>query len=425
MVRQTVKLITGCLPGRSQVWATVALTLYSLFLYVLGVTVATAPAWAITSATGWVRVIPQATASTYLQASRAGMLTSVGQAIAASSGQSVAVRIVTSAGGWPALGVLAGMTLFQLYYNAQQTTAIQAAAAPPGGVSINGTTLPAGTTVTACPGGPSCQWFYAEYINVPTPHTPPNPTGGCLLSSVGSVPSGWAGWYSDPLAPQTCLAYRPQSNPNNVATQQPGDPPAGPQVAAYLDSLPTNDPNSITSNTTSVGAGTQPTPAQNMTNQPVDASALPTQVVPAGSVDPGATVVDPNAVPPANTQTQTSQQTQTTTTDPQTGVVTTNTTDDSTVSCTSGSHDERTFGSILQQHMETWKGSGIVGQLSLLQSLAWPDTLPTIAFNSPRWGNHTVNFNDWATIFLALRALTIAGAGFAAYRIIFIGGSSS
>jgi hypothetical protein len=403
--------------------AIVGLALYGLFLYVLGVTIATAPAWALTSSTGWVRVIPPATANAYLQSSRTIMVSSVGQAIAASSGQSVALRIVTSAGGWPALGVLAGLTLFQLYYNAQQTAAIKAAATPPGAVTINGTTLPAGTTLYTCPGGSQCQWFYAEYITVPTPHQPPQI--GCDVTMAGPVPSGWAGWYSG-NAPETCLAYRPQSNPNNVATQQPGDPPTGPQVAAYIDSLPANDPNSVATNTTSVGAGSQPTPAQSTTNQPVDASALQTQVVPAGTVDPAATVVDPNAVPPPNTQTQTTQQTQTTTsttstTDPQTGAVTTNTTDDSTVSCISGSHDERSFASVLQEHMDRWKGSGIAGQLALLQNLTWPTAYPTYSFSSALFGTFSFDFSQWSGVLTALRTLIIAASSLVAYRIIFVG----
>jgi hypothetical protein len=138
-------------------------------------------------------------------------------------------------------------------------------------------------------------------------------------------------------------------------------------------------------------------------------------------------VVNPDATPPVGTQTtsSTSQQTTTTTTTTTNPDGSTTTQDDTTttVQCSTGEHDLRSFGSILDQHLTTWRGSGIAGQLALLQSLTWPSDLPTISLNSSLFGNFSVNFNDWSTMFLALRAIVIAGASFAAYRIIFVGNS--
>ena len=147
---------------------------------------------------------------------------------------------------------------------------------------------------------------------------------------------------------------------------------------------------------------------------------MPTTVVPANNVPPGSSVVDPNAPAPSQ-QTQTTQQTSTTTT-------TTNPdgsqTDQSTasVSCASGQHSNRTFGSVLQDHYNVWSASGLLGTLEVLKNLSWPTTFPTYTLHSSIMGTFTFDFNAWSGVINALRALVIAGAGFVAYRIIFIGG---
>ncbi len=81
------------------------------------------------------------------------------------------------------------------------------------------------------------------------------------------------------------------------------------------------------------------------------------------------------------------------------------------------------FGSILQTHIETWRGSGLAGALSTLQLLTWPSTSPTYTLNSGLLGTFSFDFTAWNGILVALRSLIIAGASFAAYRIIFVGGS--
>jgi hypothetical protein len=143
-------------------------------------------------------------------------------------------------------------------------------------------------------------------------------------------------------------------------------------------------------------------------------------------VGPTDAVVDPNAPKPAGTEnqsvTQTTTTTTTTTTNPD-GSTTDTQQDSAVVSCSGGEHDGRSFGSILQTHITTWQGSGLLSALALLQTLTWPETLPTITFTSATWGTHQVDFNQWASVFTVLRTLTIAGAGFAAYRIIFVGNS--
>jgi hypothetical protein len=175
-----------------------------------------------------------------------------------------------------------------------------------------------------------------------------------------------------------------------------------------------------------VGAGVSPTPASSVATVPVNATDVGTAVVPASSVSPSDTVVNPSAPAPAGPQTTTESQSETTTTTTTTnpdGSVTKVEESEAVSTCTGGEHDARSFGSILQTHIETWKGSGLAGALSTLQLLTWPSASPTYTLNSGLLGTFSFDFTAWNGILIALRSLIIAGASFAAYRIIFVGGS--
>ena len=104
------------------------------------------------------------------------------------------------------------------------------------------------------------------------------------------------------------------------------------------------------------------------------------------------------------------------------GSVTTADTDTAPVSCATGTHEVRSFGGILQTHMETWKGSGLLSALNLLGTLVWPTTSPTYTLTSAFLGTFTFDFTAWAGMLLAIRSVIIAMAGFVAYKIIFVGG---
>ena len=80
------------------------------------------------------------------------------------------------------------------------------------------------------------------------------------------------------------------------------------------------------------------------------------------------------------------------------------------------------FGSVLQDHYNVWSASGLLGTFKLLKNLSWPTTFPTYTLHSTVMGTFTFDFNAWSGMINALRALVIAGAGFVAYRIIFVGG---
>ena len=226
--------------------------------------------------------------------------------------------------------------------------------------------------------------------------------------------------------PNTCVAYHNIGQPN-PATQGAASPATAQNVSNYLGGLPASDPNSPASNFDPVGAGVAPSSATKVVEFPINSTELQTQVVPATSVSPTDTVLDPSAEPGAGpvstTQTQSTTTTTTTTTNPDGSTTTQD--DTTTVSqCSSGQHDSRTLGTILQSHLTTWRGSCIAGALSTLQLLTWPSASPTYTLQSGLLGTFSFDFTAWNGILLGLRSLIIAGASFAAYRIIFVGGSA-
>jgi hypothetical protein len=209
-------------------------------------------------------------------------------------------------------------------------------------------------------------------------------------------------------------------NGANLATSQPGTPSTQ-QLQNYLTGLPSSDPLAPEKQTDPAGmTNPAPTGSSSTTNLPVSPTEMPTTVVPANNIPAGSSVVDPNAPAPSQ-QTQTTEQssTTTTTTNPD-GSQTEQST--ASVSCASGQHSNRTFGSVLQDHYNVWSASGLLGTLELLKNLSWPTTFPTYTLQSSVMGTFTFDFNAWSGVINALRALVIAGAGFVAYRIIFIGG---
>ena len=412
-----------------------SLVLYMLLVDVVACSLVVFPAYAFqvsSSTTGYVRIASQAAQVAMLSAQRSATLASVAPLISGASAGSVAVRLVAGSVGWPALGIVAGMTLAMLYYNSTQVSALKAAAAPPGPWTIPGATISGfHTTVSApCPG---CGSTYDQMIRVVG--TSPAGSSGCVVSVPTLVP-GWTGWGSmfvgDPFD-GGCSSYHYADSPASKATQAAGAPATSQQLHDYVTGLPATDPNSVESNTVPVGSQVAPTPADATAAIPVPSTGLATSVVPAPSVSPTDVVVNPNATPPAGTETthQTTQTTTgtattttTTTTNPDGSVTETRTQsqeETSAASCAEGNHDPRTFGSILQDHMSLWQGSGLLSALNLLKTLSWPSTVPTYTLSSNLFGSFTLDFSAWSGLLTALRSLIIALAAFVAYRIIFVG----
>jgi hypothetical protein len=415
------------IPGWPVCRAALALSAYSGFLAVLGVMLCVTPAQALISTTGYARIASQSAMNAMNVAKRSLAVQSIGSAIASSgSGASVAARIVASGVGWPAIGIAAGLVVAQYVLNQQQVADIKSQSGDPGAVSAGSNPMPAGTIIQPCPGTAGCLPNTDQKLTAPSPQPPPSPGCSSQIFTSSPLPAGWAGWYSEPGVPNTCVAYHNIGQPN-PASQAPASPPTPQDITDYLGGLPASDPNSVESNFDQVGAGVSPTSAETVVEFPINSTELQTQVVPASSVSPTDTVLDPSAEPGAGpvstTETQSSTTTTTTTTNPD-GSTTTQEETTAVSDCSAGQHDSRTLGTILQSHIATWRGSGIAGALSTLQLLTWPSASPTYTLNSGLLGTFSFDFTAWNGIFLALRSLIIAGASFAAYRIIFVGGSA-
>ena len=411
------------------------LALYLVLVDLLSLYLVVFPAYAFqvsSSTTGYVRVAPQSAVTAMVGAQRAAMIASASSFLTSSTAGSIGVRLVAGSLGWPVLGVVAGVTLAMLYYDATKTAAIKAAAAGPGAVSIPGYTFQ--STPTNHPeyvsnyGGTYDAIITFSYL--PFPPAPNN-----ITCPSYTMPSGWIGPYSQSNPPAHCLYLHYANSVYNASDMVvgPAAPPTPTQVATYIGNLPASDPNSIESNTLPIGSQVQPTPADQTASNPVPASALPTSVVPATDVLPTDLVIDANAPAPTGTQqtqtktqqtTGTTTETTTTTTNPD-GSVTTETTkseeETSTASCTVGNHDQRSFGSILQDHMNLWAGSGLLSALNLLKNLTWPTGIPTYSLQSNLLGNFTLDFSAWSGMLTAIRSIIIAVASFVAYRIVFVG----
>ena len=399
---------------------TLTRALYLLFVDLVCYALVVHPVYAFqvsSSTTGYARVASQAAVSAYQGARAVAQAEAIAAAVVGSaSGASVALRLVAGA-SWPALGVLAGVTLLQIYLDSQKTDALKAAAAPPAEVSTPGFTAPAGSELIAC--STPCYGNNNQILIIPFNEQLRQTTGsGCSFDPTPGT--GWSGPWTIPNHPG-CGWLHQGSETSTVAIQAAGGPATAPQIADYLKA----NPSTMTDNLTVVGVAGQPQSADTVATVPVTPTELPTSVVPASQVAPTDAVIDPSAPKPnqtTSTQTTTQHTTTTTTTTTNPDGSTTKAEEATAVqSCTSGNHEQRTAGSILQDHMKVWGGSGLVGALNLLKTLTWPSTPPTYMLTSATWGTYTLDFAPWTGMLTAIRSIIIALAGFVAYRIIFVG----
>lgn len=400
---------------------------YLLFVWALAVVWTMLPGSVFAyQATQYARVVAQAEQIALAHARAATTAASVASAAVATTPPSTLIKFVTSA-NWLGLAVLAGVTIMSLYYSSQQLQAVRQAATPSAGadgqnptrhydvygIGTNGSCLATIPSGPGAGGSKSCMTGYDQIAVLAVGQ-------GCFTGwgntadweAYGSTGSG------DGVA---CWVAHKSGRPNGLVVAQ-GQPATQQQVQTYLQSLSDSDPNSLVSHSAPGGSNhSAPGPADNATTigiDPADAASTVKQK-PVPAMD---SMVADNVPPPAGTQQQQTQQqaaTTSTVTNPD-GSATETTI--ATVACTTPDHEPRTMASVLQAHQETWNTSGLIGAVNLLKNLVWPTTLPTISLPSQFFGTQTVNFNDWAWFFTALRALVIAIATLASYRIIFVGG---
>lgn len=395
--------------------------------------VAVEPSYAlIPSSTGYQRIASAASISAYQVAHRSLMVQQVAAAVSAPTAASVVARIVTGPIGWTALGIAAAVTIASMYYpqskiadlNQQARASLPQVVALPGGqVAPSGSVLQNGCT-TLSNGCEQSLYVVAGLA-----------LAACVGLSSGSPPNGWFAvqrqivQWPGATAPNCYNVYVVSyngANGGNLASQQAPTTITEPQAAAYVGGLPANDPNSIESNTAPVGAGQTAPAASNSTTQQASTTDIATQVKPASQVSPTDSVLDPNAPAPTGPQAVTTPEattttTTTTTTNPDGSVTQQQTEEPQVVSCDIGTHDQRSFGSVLQDHMNVWQGSGLLSALNVLKTLTWPTTIPTYTLTSSRFGTFTLDFSAWAGMLTALRSIMIALASFVAYRIVFVG----
>ena len=396
---------------------------YGTFVGLLFISFCLAPVQALAfQATNYARVVAQAEQIAYLAAQKSSLSASVASAAMATNPTSLAVRLVTGPVGWAALGVSAGLIIAQLYYSGSDLSTIKQAATPPGGTTITHPNTGTFTVPSSAYGGQNAS--FSRSIGSPCAGDgnyydwmigPFNVQYAYQVPQVGTIRGGPYGFYACHVAG------------GSGSVQQQSGTVTQADVQNYVQNLPASDPQSVESHTQPAGLG-QPTPAggQTTNTQTVSPTEMPTTVkqkpVPAKDA-----MVQDNVPPPAgSTQQTTPQQTATTTTTTTTqnpnGSVTEQQQSQATVSCSASDHEPRTFASVLQDHQAKWTSSGLLGAVNLLKTLVWPTGLPVISLPSSFFGQQTLNFNDWAWAFTAIRSLMIAIATLAAYRIIFVGG---
>lgn len=419
---------------------TVAKALYLLLTELIAVYLVAWPVYAFqvsSSSTGYVRVATSAAIGAYQTAQRAAFTSALASAVSAPTMASVAVRIATGPVGWTALGVSAALTLAGMYYSAQDVQAVKTAAlaaAPPVGTRSDGsgTVLPSGAVWSPTSCVHPCAYNGVQYFYVDSPGE--NATS-CYLGNNGGAftDPAWPGWVRSNMAISGPTCRRNWTHTNNGTTtssqQEMGFIPPSSltlgEYQTYVQGLPAANPNSIESKTTPLGQGATAPAADNVTTLPVTPAQVVPTVKPASQVSPTDAVIDPNAPAPSGpqapvTNTQTTTTTTTITTNPD-GSTTKTEAETAVQSCSAGNHDPRTFGSVLQDHMNLWQGSGLLSALNLLKTLSWPSTIPTYSLTSSMFGSFTLDFSAWSGMLTALRSLIIAISSFVAYRIIFVG----
>jgi hypothetical protein len=416
---------------------TVAISCYFCFVELVALFLIGSPVHAfIVSNTGYVRVASAATGAAYYNANAATISSAIAASATSGSIVSTAVRIVAGPVGWAAIGVVAGTALYQWYYSQTDMQTLYNSSGTQSYQTPSGFVAVSGSKISGCFG--PCTAGTTQFYYVPHHTAAQNNqcNGGWYAGP--TLPTGWSqtgsGWGTSSWGgdPNTCYDVGSRvstgtSDPNIFGSVTA--PPTPAQVQSYLQGLPASSPLAPANHQQAAGADPSSAgntnPATNQTTQSATPAQVPTSVVPAGSVGPNDAVVNPNAPAPTgtvtnNTQQQSTTTTTTTTTNPD-GSVTQQQTTQATSSCAAGTHDARTMGSVLDDHLQRWKGSSLLATLDTLKNLTWPSTLPTYTLSSSLIGTFSFDFSAWSGTLLALRGILIAFASMVAYRIVFVG----
>lgn len=377
------------------------------------------------------RVVTLASREAFMVAQRSAIINVVATNALVPSPASLAIRAVTGPVGWASLGLAAGVMIYQHYYSASDLAAIKTAAGTAANFdqwelpSAGGTVVFPGHSGGAVnPSFPNAQVqhsahghcdtmdnsFTHDWSVGPFPNADiffyqgPSFSGGALIiSTIGAV--GTAKYFFCHRTGQAGAPVAKTGDPTLTDTQN------------YMDGLSSGDSKSIETHAQKGGENGSPTAATDNVSIPATPSEIVSTVKDTASIDPSDVVVKSGVLPPAGTETEKeATQVVNSTTNEETG----DTTETATVTCISGDCDTRTIEGIFAEHKDTWLASGFLSIFTTLQALTWPTELGsfTIDLAHMGFGSHTVDFNDYAAFFTALRTFVIFGATWIGYRMI-------
>ncbi len=416
---------------------------YLSVVYLVMVAVALSPAYALqASSTQYSRVVQQAEMILAKAAARASVADAVAAAALVPTPAGLAVKALAVG---LTVGVPLGLALWEVYYPQSALNTLKNAATLPAGYSnpvLGGTVFPASRFGTIS--GSSILLTYTPVSNCSVPNgpygaasIPPYDQALFVLSGeTFTASNGWASaqteWFATPTSCLSGIVWRHLSGYDSTKLNYtPGGTPTQAQLSAYIQNLAANDPNGLDAHTADQGVGAT-APAHEAGTQVVTITTNvdnSTHVVPAGSVPPGAVVVNVSVPAPINTtinnnttNNNTATTTTTTITNPNGSVTTTSTdTQTSTSPCTTLGHQADTLGSILAKHQSAWKTSGLLSTLTALKGLVFAGSPPVISLPTHLFGTFTVDFGSstWAFVFTVMQSIFLALAGLVSVRIVF------
>ena len=324
-------------------------------------------ALALVSPQAYARVVAQAEWIAYQAATKPAVVSAVAEAASAASPASIAIRAVAGPVGWAALGVMAGVALYQTYYSDQKMQALVATLLPHLGQALYTATDGVGCCQVLGPGLPDANMAHWATARGDQPYVN-NFCGCCYVYMIGPYPRNAlpnmanASSRYGPLVAQlsdgtsvdlyVCMAGGSFTQGSQTSsTVQKTD------AVNHLNNLPAGDPQSIPSNSKPLGVGATPDTASQVQTVSVapgasGAAQMQTSVKPASQVAATDIVVAQNVPPPAGIQTtspttQQSQTTTTTVTNPDGSKTETKTTTATSSCAATAGHEQRTMGTVL------------------------------------------------------------------------------
>ncbi|MDE3036758.1 MAG: hypothetical protein KGJ14_12365, partial [Nitrospirota bacterium] len=225
-------------------------------------------ALALVSPQAYARVVAQAEWIAYQAATKPAVVSAVAEAASAASPASIAIRAVAGPVGWAALGVMAGVALYQTFYSDAKMQSLAQTIAPHLGQALWSITSGSGSPVTVGPGLSNanmnhwatvqssgsffdnlCGYGYSYVIGPFPANAVPalNPASARTGPVVAQLDDG------TPVNVYVCVV-----SGGTTPSTQTSSTPSKQDATTYLTSLSASNPNSIESNSKPLGLGATP-----------------------------------------------------------------------------------------------------------------------------------------------------------------------